>query len=146
MDPMLLRAVVVVGLVAAIGLVAAWWRRRDGALRTGDGSRLHPEHLHEVGLDLSRASAGAVLLGSPSCAPCESAKRVLDDLAGERQDFAWVYADAGDHADIATSHRVMRVPTVLVLDGDGRVVARASGVPRHEQLRDMIDTAPGHAA
>lgn len=146
MDPVLLRAIVVVGLVTSMGLIAAWWRRRDGALRTGDGTRLRPEHLHDVGLDLSQASAGAVLLGSPSCAPCESAKRVLHDLADERQDFAWVYADAGDHADIATSHRVMRVPTVLVLDGDGRVLARASGVPRHEQLRDMLDAAPRSAA
>ena len=146
MDPMLLRALFVAGLIAVI-LVIGWvWRRRDGAVRDADdGARVRADHLDAVGLDLRDADAGAVLLGSPTCAPCDTVKGVLGDLAEEREGFRWVYADAGEHLPLAEEHRVMRVPTLLVVDPDGRILARTSGVPRHEDLRRVLDDEVGVA-
>jgi thiol-disulfide isomerase/thioredoxin len=140
-DPILLRAVVVALVVVATLVVGRWWQRRDGAVRTNvdQADRVDPRHLAAVGLDLDRVSAGAVLLGSPTCAPCETVKEMLGTLAAERSGFAWVYADAADHLELAGAHRVLRVPTLLVLGDDGAVVARASGVPRADELRRVLD-------
>jgi hypothetical protein len=139
MDPMLLRAVVVVGLVAVVAAVGGWWRARDGAVRAGSGARIDPRHLDAVGLDLAGARAGAVLLGSPTCAPCGTVKRLLGELAAERDGFRWVYADVADHLEVADEHRVLRVPTLLVVDGEGRLLGRTSGVPRREELHAVLD-------
>lgn len=140
MDPVVLRALLVAGLVVAVLLVGWLWKRRDGAVRdAGDDARLDDDHLAAVGLDLSDADAGALLLGSPTCAPCDTVKGLLGDLAEERQGFRWVYADAGEHLRIAEEHRVLRVPTLFVVAPDGRILARTSGVPRHEDLRRVLD-------
>lgn len=140
MDPILTRALVVIAIVALV-LVAGWLvKRRDGAVRAaGTDARLHDEHLAAVGLDLTDAHAGAVLLGSPTCAPCDTVKDVLGDLAEEREGFRWVYADAAEHLHIAEEHRVLRVPTLFVVAPDGRILARTSGVPHHDDLRRVLD-------
>ena len=140
MEPMLVRALVVFGLVVAVLLVGWLWRRRDGAVReTAADVRLTDDHLAAVGLDLRDAEAGAILLGSPTCTPCDTVKDVLGDIAQERQGFRWVYADAGEHLGMAEEHRVLRVPTLFVVARDGRILARSSGVPRHDDLRRVLD-------
>ena len=103
-----------------------------------DSPRLTPVDLDAVGLELSDADAGAVLFGSPTCAPCANVKQILGDLAAEHAGFRWVYADAGDHLDLTRQHRIMRVPTVLMLSPSGDVVARASGVPKIDDLRQVL--------
>ncbi|MFA9444097.1 thioredoxin family protein [Egicoccus sp. AB-alg6-2] len=140
MDPILLRLVAVAALVALVAAFGTWWRRRDGRVQTGDGAaRLAAHHLDAVGLRLERSGVGAVLLGSPTCTPCTAVKRVLRELASERDKFAWVYADAADHLDLATEHKVLRVPTLFLVDADGRVLARTSGVPLADDLRRVLD-------
>lgn len=147
MDPILLRALLVVGLVAAVLIVGWLLKRRDGAVREVDqDARLHDDHLAAVGLDLSDAKAGAVLLGSPTCTPCDTVKDVLGQLEEEREGFRWVYADAGEHLRLAEEHRVMRVPTLFMVAPDGRILARTSGVPRHDELRRVLDDDQGAAA
>ncbi len=147
MDPILLRALLVVGLVAAVLIVGWLLKRRDGAVREVDqDARLHDDHLAAVGLDLTDAKAGAVLLGSPTCTPCDTVKDVLGQLEEEREGFRWVYADAGEHLRLAEEHRVMRVPTLFMVAPDGRILARTSGVPRHDELRRVLDDDQGAAA
>jgi thiol-disulfide isomerase/thioredoxin len=140
MDPMLLRLLLVLGLLAVVTLGGRWWQRRDGHVRAPeDGEAITPEHLEDLGLDLRSADAGAVLLGSPHCSPCEAVKRVLGELADERRTFRWVVVDAALHLGLAEAHRVMRVPTLFLVDQDGRILARTSGVPRAEDLRRVLD-------
>jgi thiol-disulfide isomerase/thioredoxin len=140
-DPILVRGAVVTMVVVVTVLVGWWWRRRDGAVHTASEvtERLDPRHLEAVGLDLRRLSTGAVLLGSPTCAPCETVKEMLGTLVAERVGFDWVYADAAEHLELAGEHRVLRVPTLLMVGDDGAVVARASGVPRPDDLRRVLD-------
>jgi hypothetical protein len=38
--------------------------------------------------------------------------------------------DAEDHLDLVRELDILKTPTVLVLDADGRVVRRATGLPR----------------
>jgi thiol-disulfide isomerase/thioredoxin len=140
MDPMVLRLLLVLGLLAVVGLAGRWWQRRDGHVRAPeDGERITADHLGDLGLDLRGAEAGAVLLGSPHCSPCESVKRVLGQLAETRPGFRWVAVDAALHLGLAEDHRVMRVPTLFLVDTRGGILARTSGVPRVDDLRRVLD-------
>jgi thiol-disulfide isomerase/thioredoxin len=141
MDPVVLRLLLVVGLVALVASAGWWWNRRDGRVRVADddGPRIDAGHLDAVGLDLDGAAAGAVLLGSPTCAPCVHVERVLGELAADRPDFRWVKVDAADHLDLTEAHKVLRVPTLLVIDRDRRLLARTSGVPARDDLAAVLD-------
>jgi thiol-disulfide isomerase/thioredoxin len=141
MSPVVLRLLLVLGLVALVALAGWWWNRRDGRVRAtdDDAPRVDAGHLDAVGLDLDGAAAGAVLLGSPTCAPCVTVERILGELAADRPGFRWVKVDAADHLELTEAHKVLRVPTLLVVDGDRRLLARTSGVPAHDDLAAVLD-------
>jgi thiol-disulfide isomerase/thioredoxin len=169
MEPVLVRLLLVLGLVAAVGLLGWLWRQRDGRLRvTAAGARAEASpvahdvpafdapaddvpafdggQLASVGLDLDGARAGAVLLTSPTCGPCATVKRILTELGDERDDVRWVAVEAADHLDLARDHHVMRVPTLFVLDPEGRILARTSGVPARAELERVIDRQGAHSS
>lgn len=131
----LLIVLAVIGIAAAVG---TWWRRRDGRVRAGDG-RFGPAQLRAVGLEPGTADAFAVLLGSPTCAPCVTVRGVLERVSRRRSGLDWVYVDAADHLDLARAHHVLRVPTLFVLDRRGRILARTSGVPAERDLLRVLD-------
>lgn len=145
MEPMLVRLLLVVALLAAVGLVGWWWQRRDGRMRevAEDAEAAVPAldgaQLAEVGLSLDSAPAGAVLLSSPTCGSCHQVRRILAEVAGERPDFAWVSVDAAEHLELARRHHVMRVPTLFVVDHAGHLLARTSGVPARHELEQLLD-------
>lgn len=142
MEPLLLRALLVGVLVVMVVVLGRLWQRRDGRVKAApqvDGPVLADGDLDALGLDLRGAGAAAVLFGSPTCAPCERVKQVLGELESERDGFRWVYADAAQHLDMTRAHRVMRVPTLLLVEPTGRVLARTSGVPRTDDLRRVLD-------
>jgi thiol-disulfide isomerase/thioredoxin len=147
MDPILVRLLAVLAVLAVAGLVGRLWQRRDGLVRgASEDAAVRATHLDAVGLDLVGADAGAILLGSPTCTPCESVRQVLGELESERPGFRWAYADAADHLDLAAEQRVMRVPTLLVVEPSGRILARTSGVPLAEDLRRVLDGGLGESA
>lgn len=139
MTDLLLRALLVLAVVAGASAIGWWVQRRDGRLREAADARFDAAQLRAVGLDPHGADAVALLLGSPTCAPCATVQRILGEVAASRPRFRWVYADAADHLDIAESHRVMRVPTLFILAPDGRIVARTSGVPTIDDVVAVLD-------
>lgn len=141
MTPLVLRLVLVLGLLASVALAGWWWNRRDGRVRRVEDptTRVSPAHLAAVGLDLDGATAGAILLGSPTCVPCVAVERVLAELAATRPGFRWVKVDAADHPELTEAHRVLRVPTLLAIDDEGRLLARTSGVPTASELAAVLD-------
>lgn len=134
----LLRLGLVCLILVAVTLAGRWWQRRAGRVRSGGGGFTRAQ-LDAVGLSPDGAHAVALLLGSPTCAPCVSVKRVLTEVQERRPGFRWVDVDAADHLDLADAHHVMRVPTLFVVDPDGRILARTSGVPAVHELVAVID-------
>ncbi|MBW3664947.1 MAG: thioredoxin family protein [Actinobacteria bacterium] len=135
---MLVRLLIVLGVVVVAATLGLWWQRRDGRVRAGDG-RFEPAQLRAVGLEPGAADAFAVLLGSPTCAPCATVRGVLERVSQRRSDLRWVYVDAADHLDLARTHHVLRVPTLFVLDRRGQILARTSGVPAERDLLRVLD-------
>jgi thiol-disulfide isomerase/thioredoxin len=148
MDPMGLAvaiAVLVVGL--AIGL----WRRSTGgrlraATRTvvrpdtgathADPDRVDPALLTALGVE--PAAATLLQFSSAFCAPCRAVRRISADVAALIPGVRHVEVDAERHLDAVRALNVWRTPTLFVLDGGGRIVKRATGVPTKPQLMAAV--------
>lgn len=127
---------IAVAVLAAATVFGLLRRRRDGVLRarrgSGDGvtETLRPD---ELGAELGE-KATLLQFSSAFCAPCRATRRVLGEVAEMVDGVAHVELDAESHLDLVRRLNVIRTPTVLVLDGAGRVVRRAAGAPRKPEV------------
>ena len=71
---------------------------------------------------------------SAFCAPCRATRRVLADISAVVPGVAHVEIDAEHHLSLVRELSILRTPTTLVLDADGREVRRAAGAPRKEDV------------
>ncbi|MFI8893590.1 thioredoxin family protein [Streptomyces paradoxus] len=116
-------------VLAAASAYGVLLRRRSGRVRVrgrDDGKRLDAA---ELGAELGER-ATLVQFSSAFCAPCRATRRVLDEVAGLVPGVTHVEIDAEAHLDLVRRLDILKTPTVLVLDADGRVVRRATGQPR----------------
>lgn len=95
-------------------------RGRDGDKRLGAA---------DLGEGLGER-ATLVQFSSAFCAPCRATRRVLSDVAAMVPGVAHVEIDAEEHLDLVRRFDILKTPTVLVVDADGRIVRRATGQPR----------------
>jgi thiol-disulfide isomerase/thioredoxin len=134
-------AVLIVGL--AIGM---WWRGARGRLRpAGDRNRIpiavtadardrvDPALLTALGVDPG-AAATLLQFSSAFCAPCRAVRRISTEVAAMLPGVRHVEVDADSHLDAVRALNVWRTPTLFVLDADGRIAKRATGVPSKPQL------------
>lgn len=78
--------------------------------------------------------ATLVQFSSAFCAPCRATRRILGEVAAMVPGVAHVEIDAEARLDLVRALGVLKTPTVLVLDADGRVVRRAAGQPRKADI------------
>ncbi|MFF4773311.1 thioredoxin family protein [Microtetraspora fusca] len=137
-------SIAMVGIVVLLATLAAGlvigllMRRRDGRLRavrprTGAGTaaseRAGGVTGEEIGAELGER-ATLVQFSTAFCQPCRATRRILDEVAAMVPGVRHVEIDAESRLDLVRRYDVMRTPTVLILDGSGNVVKRASGQPR----------------
>lgn len=150
--------VVLVVVLVVSGVFALVRTRTDGRVRTAPAPAPVPASDDEapakgpevrdrltsddIGTPLG-AGATVVQLSSAFCAPCRAARVVLDWVADQRDDVTYVDVDAESHLDLVRRLNVLRTPTVLVLDADGVVVGRVSGVPRIADIQAVLDSVAG---
>lgn len=85
------------------------------------------------------------------CAPCRAARRVLARVAEAVPGVVHVEVDVADAPALAQRLQVESTPLVVVLDADGDLVTRATGVPAPGQVLAALAAAlpadgPGTAA
>ncbi|MDQ0579300.1 thioredoxin family protein [Streptomyces rishiriensis] len=120
---------VCVAVLAAASTYGVLHQRRSGRVRVrgrDDGKRLGADRL---GGELGQR-ATLVQFSSAFCAPCRATRRVLGEVAGVVPGVTHIEIDAEAHLDLVREFDILKTPTVLVLDADGRVVRRATGQPR----------------
>ncbi|MEW2399723.1 thioredoxin family protein [Streptomyces sp. NPDC046862] len=132
--------VVCVVVLAAASAYGVLQRRRSGRVRVRvrDGDkRLGAAELGE-GLG---ERATLVQFSSAFCAPCRATRRVLAEVAGMVPGVTHVEIDAEQHLDLVRRLDILKTPTVLVLDADGRILRRATGQPRKADVIAAIGEA-----
>ncbi|MFK3982043.1 TlpA family protein disulfide reductase [Micromonospora sp. NPDC050397] len=119
---------------------------RPGAARSGGSaaepgavpaaepaSRVDPELLTALGVRLG-TPATLLQFSSAFCQPCRATRRVLGEVAGLLDGVRHVEVDAESQLAAVRTLDIWRTPTTLVVDADGRIVARAAGVPAKAQV------------
>ncbi|WP_344294515.1 thioredoxin family protein [Streptomyces synnematoformans] len=106
------------------------------------------ERLTAVDLDARGLGERATLVqfSSAFCRPCAATRRILADVAGMVAGVAYVDVDAESHLGLVRRLAVERTPTVLVLDADGRVVRRGTGLPRKADVIAALGAAVPEAS
>ncbi|GAA2728500.1 thioredoxin family protein [Cellulomonas aerilata] len=94
----------------------------------------------DLGAPLGRR-ATLVQFSSTFCAPCRATRRVLEHLLATEDGVVHVELDVADRTDLGQALEIDVTPTVLVLDAEGVVVRRASGVPSLAQARAAVALA-----
>ncbi len=75
------------------------------------------------------------------CAPCRATRRVLADVAEVVPGVTHVEIDAEHHLALVRELNILRTPTTLVLDSDGREVSRAAGAPKKQDVLTALANA-----
>jgi thiol-disulfide isomerase/thioredoxin len=128
---MVLVALLLVG--SALGLMI---RRRNGRHRLVSGHLVL--RADDLGVPTLGRRATFLQFSSEICAQCRSTARVLTELAGRWPGVLHLELDAAQRLDLARRLNVLRTPTVLLLDGDGRVVSRSSGAMNRAQAESAL--------
>ena len=120
--------VIVVVAVVVLGIAFGVWRHfRDGRVRhVRDVERVTVEQLG------SQLGEKATLLqfSSAFCQPCRATHRILDEVTAMVPGVVHIDIDAESHLELVRELDVLRTPTVFILDADGVITQRASGLPR----------------
>jgi thiol-disulfide isomerase/thioredoxin len=144
--------VLLVAVVAALGF-GTWRALTDGRfrgthavrradVRAQDATEAQPESRGETPAPLAGTPWAADLgeratllqFSSAFCAPCRATRRVLTDVAGMVPGVRHIEVDAEQHLDLVRRVGVLRTPTTLVLDAEGREVSRAAGAPTKQAV------------
>lgn len=139
MTGLLLLAAALVATVA-VALLLRWKNGRFAAPPArveAAGERLTAE---QIGTPLGER-ATFVQFSSAFCSPCRATRALLTDVASSSPGVVTVDIDAESHLQLVRDLGVMRTPTVLVLDADGAVTTRASGLPRRDQVLAALGRA-----
>ena len=129
-----LLAVLVVATV--VGLLH---RRSDGRVRV-----THVDDRSGVLAELGeQPGARATLLqfSSAFCAPCRATRRVLSGVAADVDGVRHVEVDAESHLHLVRRLGVLKTPTTLVLDADGREAFRAAGQPTRAAVLQALGSS-----
>ena len=127
---MLVRLVLVLVVLRALGVGYVLWRRPP--------RRLRGSHLDLEGLGIR--GPAIVQFTAPYCAPCRAAAPRLAEVAGDaRVGFAQV--DVGQRPDVARALRIRTVPTIAVADGGGRVLGVWTGLPSTGEIAELASRA-----
>ena len=129
----------VLGAALALGLL---WRARQGRVRSVAGADSLIPALAELG-EMPGERATLLQFSSAFCAPCRATKRILGDVAAAVPGVRHVEVDAESNLELVRRLNILKTPTTLVLDGQGRVTKRASGQPRKEHILAALENAVG---
>jgi thiol-disulfide isomerase/thioredoxin len=86
--------------------------------------------------------ATLVQFSTAFCQPCRAARATLKHVAADTDGVVHVEIDAEHHLDLVRRLNILRTPTTLVLDGEGRIVRRATGAPRLADVRAALPAVP----
>ncbi len=132
--------ILVLGVLAVASAFGVWRQRTDGRVQTIEPATAEVEQVSPfAALGTMGSHATIVQFSAPVCAPCRAAKVVAHEVMDLVPGVTHIEVAAEQHMDLVKQFNVMRTPTLLVLDSQGRMSARMSGVPRRDELLVALD-------
>lgn len=124
-------------VVLAVALVFGLLHRRyDGRLRRRSaGPDLRPLFA-EAG-----ERATLVQFSSAFCAPCRATRVTLSQVADQVPGVLHLEIDAESNLELVRQLGIVKTPTTLVLNAEGREIVRATGQPRLAEVLAALDQA-----
>jgi len=83
---------------------------------------------------VTRVSVHFELFSSSFCGACAQTRMLLETAAGVIPESRLTEHDVAFEPDLAEELDIAATPTVIVRNGEGREVVRASGVPTMDQI------------
>ncbi|MBS0630013.1 MAG: FAD-dependent oxidoreductase [Verrucomicrobia bacterium] len=78
---------------------------------------------------------------SPYCVPCRSLLPLLEEAAVTYKGKIRFYKiNVTDFAELATSYNISSVPTVMVFDGNGKIIEQATGIEDIHKILKKLDS------
>ena len=71
------------------------------------------------------------------CGPCRMVGPVVDEIAGERPDVKVCKVNVDTERELASTFKVMSIPTLVVMKG-GKIVNRAMGARPKEEILALL--------
>lgn len=146
LEPVFWVALFAVVLVVQWPMIKGWYYRATA--RPVPQSAVAWRTDFEAALAEARREGRLVLvdIGADWCPPCIAMKHEVwsDAEVGRRveQSYVPLLVDADRDDVVSPRYGVSGIPTVLVLDADGRLIRRASYLPRSGMLRFLDDGLP----
>ncbi|EST37059.1 hypothetical protein N566_14960 [Streptomycetaceae bacterium MP113-05] len=94
-----------------------------------------------LGVEQLGERATLVQFSTAFCQPCRATRRILGEVSAMVDGVDHVEIDAEERLELVRRLGVTGTPTVLVLDGGGRVVCRATGQPRKADVIGALGRA-----
>jgi thiol-disulfide isomerase/thioredoxin len=122
--------VLLIALVAA-GVFGLWWRWRSGRFKPPFADRAARSIGPLTNMPAPLGERATLLqFSSAFCAPCRATRQLLGEVAAMVEGVTHIDVDAESNLELVRKLRITRTPTVFVLDAAGRIVTRATGLPR----------------
>jgi len=110
----------------------------DGKLRgeivpplQGLTEHLHLDHDHPPQVTFLQFS-------SEFCQPCRVTSKVLEEVTNSFPAICHIELDVVEHMDLVKTYGITRTPTTLIIDKEGTVHFRATGVPKKPELVSAV--------
>jgi thiol-disulfide isomerase/thioredoxin len=123
-------------VLVASSIFGFWYRKKQGEIRTRD--RKLEISAKEIGEKLG-SRLTLLQFSSAFCSPCRTTKVLLNNLTKDLPDIKHIDVDAESKLELARKLNILSTPTTIVLDADGREVGRAVGVPKRDQVLNLLE-------
>lgn len=141
----LVAMVLVLALIALTAAVGLWLKAKQTRVKhvTDDAKSqvaITPQQLASDAVDLPRfgVRATVVQFSSEQCSRCPSTARVLSSEAIQHEGLEYIEIDITRRDELVRDFKLMRTPTVLLLDGEGQVRSRVSGPIGPDQAKELL--------
>jgi thiol-disulfide isomerase/thioredoxin len=124
------------GVLILSSVFGLWHKKSRGEIKA-KGRKLEISS-KEVGEKLG-SRLTLLQFSSAFCSPCRTTKILLKTLTQDIPDVKHIEIDAESHLELARKLNILSTPTTIVLDSDGREVGRAAGVPKREQVLNLLE-------
>lgn len=121
-------------LALVVAAIQHWRAGRFRAHRPTADSQIWRQRLGE-GLG---ADATFVQFSSAFCAPCRVTRLILEEIAQSDPRVKHIEIDAESHLELVRELNILSTPTTIVLDREGRTIARSVGAPRRDHVRLLL--------